>query len=331
MGISAYSPYKYHRLTDIPKRKMTFQGFPSWTGLYVTFLTVLACTAIYHQYSKSQLDKITFSQLTMDREHELSVEERFKLRKMRAERVCEANQWTGLDQYLVEEGARRRPNILYVDKFKMLYCVIPKVGCTNWKKVLLYLNGDLDEEKSKAVESGNWYSISGSYANDPENLEGMNFWSLNKTERLKRLDTHTKFMVTRDPFERLLSAFRNKIQTYREHDTFGDISNKIHRVYSRQEREKRSSTSPASFGEFLRHVVDKNPTSPIIPKNEHWENYWSLCYPCDIDYDYILKLETIEEDSSWLFKKLGFDNKLVYPSGSSNPSNHDLLKEFLQR
>lgn len=141
----------------------------------MTLLTVLACTGIYHQYSKSQegiknlngkelhfnkfldrqkLDEISFSQLTMDREHELSVEERFKLRKMRAEKVCDANQWTGLDQYLVEEGARRRPNILYVDKYKMLYCVIPKVGCTNWKKVLLYLNGDLDEEKNKAVESG---------------------------------------------------------------------------------------------------------------------------------------------------------------------------------
>jgi len=36
----------------------------------------------------------------------------------------------------------------------------------------------------------------------------------------------------------------------------------------------------ASFSEFLQHVVDHNTNS--IPKNEHWETYWSLCYPCDI-------------------------------------------------
>lgn len=67
----------------------------------------------------------------------------------------------------------------------------------------------------------------------------------------------------------------------------------------------------------------------MVPKNEHWENYWSLCYPCDIDYDYILKLETIEEDSTWLFNKLGLKN-IVYPTGNSKPSNYDLLEEYLK-
>ncbi|CAG5076804.1 Oidioi.mRNA.OKI2018_I69.PAR.g8551.t1.cds [Oikopleura dioica] len=155
----------------------------------------------------------------------------------------------------------------------------------------------------------------------------MNFWSLNKTERLRRLDSYTKFMVTRDPFERLLSAFRNKIETFRENDFFGDVSNKIHRIYNRTSEQ--SSSTPATFEEFLRHVIDKDPTFPPIPKNEHWENYWSICYPCDIDYDYILKLETIEEDSAWLFKSLGLET-ISYPTGNSKPSNHDLLEQYLK-
>ena len=37
-------------------------------------------------------------------------------------------------------------------------------------------------------------------------------------------------MVTREPFERILSAYRNKLQTYRE-DSFGDIAARIHRTY----------------------------------------------------------------------------------------------------
>ena len=41
------------------------------------------------------------------------------------------------------------------------------------------------------------------------------------------------------------------------------------------------------FSEILPENFAKNPVS--ISRNEHWENYWSLCYPCDIDYDYVLK------------------------------------------
>ena len=58
----------------------------------------------------------------------------------------------------------------------------------------------------------------------------MNFWHLNRTERLKRLATHTKFMVSREPFERLLSAWRNKLETYKD-DGFGEIAYKIHKIY----------------------------------------------------------------------------------------------------
>ena len=58
----------------------------------------------------------------------------------------------------------------------------------------------------------------------------MNFWHLNRTERLKRLATHTKFMVSREPFERLLSAWRNKLETFKD-DGFGEIAYKIHKIY----------------------------------------------------------------------------------------------------
>ena len=64
--------------------------------------------------------------------------------------------------------------------------------------------------------------------------------------------------------------------------------------------------------------MDENPT--VVPKNEHWERYHSLCYPCDIDYDYLLKLDTIEEDSDWLFKKFKIEN-IKYPRGNGAPSN----------
>ena len=53
--------------------------------------------------------------------------ERFKQRKRHASKVCKQKGWSELDKWIVEEGARRRPNILYIDKLEMIYCVIPKV------------------------------------------------------------------------------------------------------------------------------------------------------------------------------------------------------------
>ena len=131
---------------------------------------------------------------------------RFSQRKLHMSKECTRKGWSGLDQFHVEEAKRRRPNILYLDSHKALYCVIPKTGCTNWKKVMLYLSGFFPKDVEAKVESGQWSSVSGKSANDPSNLESLNFWSLTKSERQKRIDTYTKFMVVREPFERLVSG-----------------------------------------------------------------------------------------------------------------------------
>ena len=72
--------------------------------------------------------------------------------------------------------------------------------------------------------------------------------------------------------------------------------------------------------------MDHSPNS--IPENDHWGTYWRACFPCDIQYDYILKLETIEEDSEWLFNKFNI-TQIAYPKGNSRPSNTTLLETRL--
>ena len=59
----------------------------------------------------------------------------------------------------------------------------------------------------------------------------------------------------------------------------------------------------------------------------HWENFWSLCYPCDISYDYILKLDTIEKDSNYLFEQLGIEG-IHYPKGYGSVSSSSVWEEY---
>ena len=67
---------------------------------------------------------------------------------------------------------------------------------------MLYLTGKWDEETVVGIQKGNWNMADSKKANDPAQLEHMNFWHLNKTERLKRLDNFTKFMVVRGIFRK---------------------------------------------------------------------------------------------------------------------------------
>ena len=91
--------------------------------------------------------------------------------------------------------------------------------------------------------------------------------------------TWLKMLVVREPFQRLLSAYRNKIEPNRT-DYFGQTSKKIAKKYGNSERS-------ATFSEFLQfYIDDKEP-------NEHWESFASLAQPCKYDYKYILKSDFV--------------------------------------
>ena len=96
----------------------------------------------------------------------------------------------------------------------------------------------LTPENNREAENGRLFkAINGAEANDIKNLQHMNFWNLNQTERVTRLKKYKKFMVVREPFERLLSAYRNKLEPDRE-DMFGDISSTIHRKSTHNSTDK---------------------------------------------------------------------------------------------
>ena len=68
---------------------------------------------------------------------------------------------------------------------------------------MLYLTDKWDSETVAGIQKGNWNMADSKKANDPAQLEHMNFWHLNKTERLRRLENFTKFMVVRGIFRKI--------------------------------------------------------------------------------------------------------------------------------
>ena len=60
-------------------------------------------------------------------------------------------------------------------------------------------------------------------------------------------------------------------------------------------------TGFARFNEFLQFIADEGRIRKV---NVHWRNIHDLCHPCFVKYDYIAKLETIEQDFQFIGKRI---------------------------
>lgn len=137
-----------------------------------------------------------------------------------------------------------------------------------------------------------------------------------------KLKKYTKFIFVRDPFVRLISAYRNKFEL-RNEDFYRRFAQVMLRRYANQ------PTPPASvdeafgvgvhptFSNFIQYLLDPQ-TEKEMPFNEHWRQVYRLCHPCQIQYDFVGHLETAEEDAEHLLRQLRVDNVVEFPTSHRN-------------
>ncbi|XDV14685.1 hypothetical protein PO909_014898 [Leuciscus waleckii] len=170
-------------------------------------------------------------------------------------------------------------HLIVDDHHGVIYCFVPKVACTNWKRVMIVLR----------------------------------FWRLfgrfSRPLMHHRLQNYTKFLFVRDPFVRLISAFRNKFALPNEEFYKKYASTMLQQAFAAGIR--------LSFTHFIQYLLDPQ-TEKVKPFNEHWQQMYRLCHPCQIDYDFVGKLETLDEDTEHLLRILGLDNQIHFPPGYRN-------------
>lgn len=145
-----------------------------------------------------------------------------------------------------------------------------------------------------------------------------------------RIKNYYKFVFVREPFGRLLSAFRNKfeVQTNASRYFNKSFGRKIIKRYRRYSPTQNSSAE-VKFEEFIRYLID---TKRRIQMNEHWEKIAELCYPCQISYDFIGKLESFSKDARYILTKNSLSEKVKIPSRSEsrygNYETNSLLAQY---
>ncbi|XP_046768226.1 carbohydrate sulfotransferase 9 isoform X2 [Gallus gallus] len=210
---------------------------------------------------------------------------------------------------------------IYVeDRHKVLYCEVPKVGCSNWKRVLMVLNGLAtsvrnishdDVHYGKHLRKLDSYDLKGIYT---------------------RLNTYTKAIFVRDPLERLVSAFRDKFEHPNSyyHPVFGKAIIKKYRHNAN--KEALETGSGVKFKEFIQYLLDSHRP---VGMDIHWEQVSKLCYPCLINYDFIGKFETLEEDANYFLQLVGAPAELKFPRfkdrhSSDERTSAEVVRQYLK-
>ncbi|XP_070539006.1 carbohydrate sulfotransferase 11-like [Ptychodera flava] len=176
------------------------------------------------------------------------------------------------------------------DEYKIIYCWVPKVASGNWKRTLVSLRQSYTNQK--------WRPMNGD-----KNSGLSTFADYRDFEITARLESYFKFLFVRHPLERLLSAFRNRFESY------------AHPAVKSQ------PGSFSTFGTFVNFLSDSYYGGMSF--NIHWRPVVDLCKPCQISYDFIGHYETLHDDFDFLssllhFRNTTFPDKSSYATGSSD-------------
>ena len=147
-------------------------------------------------------------------------------------------------------------------------------------------------------------------------------------ERTRILNKYYKVTFVRHPLERLLSAYLSKIA-----DNADNHMNRGKKIFSRvkseiitKTRKVTKDTNPqVTFEEFLEYVMMDNPYRFWV--DIHWNLYNDACHFCDVDFDFIGSFETLEDDVSYVLRKM-YSSEQDYWFPHCNPSDKKSAMEY---
>jgi len=216
-------------------------------------------------------------------------------------------------------------HLIVDDHHGVIYCFVPKVACTNWKRVMIVLSQNLKAPNGAPYRDPLDIPLQLSH-NATLHLTFNKFQELfgrvSRPLMHHKLKNYTKFLFVRDPFVRLISAFRNKFALPDEYFYRQYASTMLQRYANISSppdsaQEAFAAGIRVSFAHFIQYLLDPQ-TEKVKPFNEHWQQMNRLCHPCQIDYDFVGKLETLDEDTEHLLRILGLDNQIHFPPGYPN-------------
>ena len=205
-------------------------------------------------------------------------------------------------------------HLLFDRERKIMFCVAPKLASSNIRVMFAALNKVISPEAvfEKKLRNGS--------------LHAENFTMLNVSsgERKEKLDSYFKFVMTRNPLERILSAYRNKFEKHSisknvsgifDPDKIEMIKANRPEVYAKWEKSGRTLKVWPTFNEFIRYLGSHN----YYDLDPHFRPLQYICHPCVFHYDFYANLKLMPAEFDHLFEKFN----IPQDSFRNQPAHHD--------
>ena len=119
------------------------------------------------------------------------------------------------------------------------------------------------------------------------------------------------FMISRNPYHRILSAYRSFYETLSDDEYIKE--------FLRQKK-----TDKLTFKYFIEYLVNL----PLKYFDIHWMPMYLLCKPCQMKYDIIGRMNSLEEDSQRILSRLSLNQTLVHDHPTGGGSSDNKLVEY---
>ncbi|XP_069702655.1 carbohydrate sulfotransferase 11-like [Periplaneta americana] len=218
----------------------------------------------------------------------------------------------------------RSRHFLVNHEHKLLYCWIHKVASTSWIAFFSHLaNRTHIEEYYREIN-----------ILSPKNQEEL--------EEVTRNKDYYKLMIVRHPFQRLVSAYRDRIEDTSRFTSQAWIyvprifsltrpSLNISHIFNTSHHQPTLSIVP-SFEEFVQWLIMITPTKYDV----HWNRYTDHCNPCAVHYNTVIKMDnfTYEEEISVL-QEMGVQHLNVtlqhFQLTSGGPTDFNVSCHYFQQ
>ncbi|XP_075947643.1 carbohydrate sulfotransferase 12-like isoform X3 [Anarhichas minor] len=222
-----------------------------------------------------------------ERGHNAEDDREQEARKQRIVDVCsgqDAVEFPGRTRAFEQIPNRELDHLIVDDTHQIIYCYVPKVACTNWKRVMVVLSQSLI-----SPSSGKPYT-------DPEAVP---------PDLVHNSSLHLTFAKPNEDFYKQFGS----VMLRRYANVSGGLPETAAEAFA-------AGIKP-TFQQFITYLLDAETERESI-FNEHWRQVYRLCHPCQVKYDFIGRLETLETDAEHLLKLLEVDQLLRFPSGARN-------------
>jgi len=214
-------------------------------------------------------------------------------------------------------------DLLYsTNKKPFLWCRVRKASSQSWNDLfvsLWYRNYTKDEPgKQQMFIRRDW---------TPQTRNTQFYYGAN--------DKIFSFMVSRHPFERILSAYRDKFFVNQAYSKAAFERRKVQRfqkLYGREILKNYRRNSPQeekykdapTFREFVDYLLDLS----LDQLDPHWLPTYLQCMPCHIHYSILGRIDTLQEDSKEILRRLKVKKQLPFTHVTQGKTSDQTVEKY---